>query len=240
MWDNPRLLNAAAGFLVGMALLAFAVAAVVLAIRSPLFTLRTVELSAPVRQVDQAELEAAIAAHVRGGFFDARIGELRAALEALAWVRKVHVRRVWPDRLEIAIEEHEALARWGEGEDNRAGELVNTYGERFKGRTNVALPLFVGPQGSEAEMTRRYARFAAIAAPLGAVPERLTLSPRYAWQLRLANGMDLVLGRDGEAAEQRLARFVEISRGVLDERSAHEYVDLRYPNGFAIRSRGSG
>jgi cell division septal protein FtsQ len=52
--------------------------------------------------------------------------------------------------------------------------------------------------------------------------------------------MDLVLGRDGEAAEQRLARFVEISRGVLDERSAHEYVDLRYPNGFAIRSRGSG
>jgi cell division protein FtsQ len=235
MWDNPRALNAAAGFLVGVALLAFALAALALALRSPLFALRVVEVRTPLNHVARGDLEAAIAAHTQGNFFGAGIGELRAALEALAWVRKVEVRRVWPDRLEITIEEHQALARWGED------ALVNTYGERFTGRAGAELPLFVGPRGSEAKITRWYARFGATVVPLGAALERVTLTPRYAWHLRLANGLELALGRDAELAEQRLTRFVELYRATLaGRRPSHEYVDLRYPNGFAVRGKGSG
>ena len=235
MWDNPRALNAAAGFLVGMALLGFAFAALALALHSPIFALRVVAVRTPLKHVARADVEAATAAHAHGNFFGAGIRELRAALEELPWVRKVDVRRVWPDRLEVSIEEHEALARW----DDEA--LVNTHGERFAGRGAVELPLFIGPRGSEAEMTRRYSRFAAIVAPLGAPAERLTLTPRYAWQLRLANGLDLALGRDAGLAEQRLERFVEVYGGTLaGRRQREQYVDLRYPNGFAVRLNGSG
>ena len=58
------------------------------------------------------------------------------------------------------------------------------------------------------------------------------LSARHAWQLRLANGLHLVLGRDADLAEARLRRFVEVYPGA---KSKNEYVDLRYPNGFALR-----
>ncbi len=199
MWDSPRKLNIAAGFLVGLAVFVFA-----------------------------------LAGRVAGNFFDVRLGDVRSALEALPWVRRVGVRRVWPDRLEVEIEEHVALARWSDG------GLVNTYGERFPGKPEGALPLFVGPRGSEAEVTRAYASFSQAVAPLGAHPDQVVLTARYAWQLHLDSGVHLMLGRGSEAALGRLERFVAVlaaSQGRMATR--FEYVDLRYPNGFALRVTGS-
>ena len=57
-------------------------------------------------------------------------------------------------------------------------------------------------------MARRYAHFASLVAPLGTSLERVVLTPRYAWQLRLASGLNIMLGRDADSAEHRLARFV--------------------------------
>jgi len=119
-----------------------------------------------------------------------------------------------------------ALARWGDD------ALVNTHGERFLGKTQEALPSFIGPAGTQAEVAQRYANFTAIVAPLGARIERVVLSPRHAWQLRLSNGLHLALGRDADLAENRLRRFVEVYPAVKNK---NEYVDLRYPNGFAVR-----
>ena len=233
MWDNPRLLNLAAGVLVGLVALATTLTAVHWLLRSPLFPLRMVELQTPLRQASPGQVEAAIARLASGNFFAVSIDELRAALERLPWVRAAAVRRVWPDRLEISLEEHVPLAHWG------ADALVNTHGERFAGASDDALPVFIGPPGTEAEVTLRYARFSQLLAPLGSPLERIVLSPRHAWQLRLANGLQLTLGRDAELAEQRLARFVDAYARTPDaaERT-RELVDLRYPNGFALRVRG--
>jgi cell division protein FtsQ len=148
------------------------------------------------------------------------------------------VRRVWPDTLEVTLEEHVPLARWG------ALALIDTLGERFSGKTDQALPVLFGPRGTEPELAQRYLRFARAVAPLGAKLERLVLSERRAWQLTLDNGLQIMLGRDADGAEARLARFVEV-HGATVGRSAPErgreltgsrgYVDLRYPNGFALR-----
>jgi cell division protein FtsQ len=233
MWDNPRLLNAAAGFLTALALMVFTFGALQLLLRSPLFPLREIAVGGVLAHTTRAEIERAAQGRVAGNFFAVDLAEVRASLERLPWVRRVQVRRIWPDRLEVTLEEHVALARWGE-----AG-LVNQQGERFAGRSaDGALPLFAGPQGSEAEVTRRYRRFAEILAPLGASLERLVLSPRYAWQLRLADGLALELGRDAanEPVERRLERFVAVHAQTLAKmQRRHEYVDLRYPNGFALR-----
>ena len=233
MWDNPRRLNAAAGFLVGLALFAFALAGFRVMVRSPWFPVRSVEVLTPLRHAPREAIERIVQREIDGNFFAVHIGELRLALEQVPWVRRAEVRRVWPDRLEIALEEHVALARWA------AGGAVNTHGERFEGTGGDDLPLFVGPEGSEAELAAHYAGFARLVEPLGSRVERLVLTPRYAWQLRLANGVNIVLGRDAEVAEKRLERFVGVypeTVGRLPGR--HDYVDLRYANGFAVRVKG--
>ena len=226
MWDNPRLLNAAAGFLFGLVVLACALAGAHWLLRSSLFPVRSIELTTPLKNASHEAVEAALT--VEGNFFAVDVAELRARLERLPWVRRASLRRAWPDRIEVAIEEHVALARWGnEG-------LVNRYGERFAGQADAKLPLFVGPPASEGELARRYARFSELVRPLGSPIERVVLTQRHAWQLVLANGMQIMLGRDGEAAERRLARFVAAYGAQVQ---ANQVVDLRYPNGFALRQR---
>lgn len=226
MWDNPRQLNMLAGFLVGLTALAFSLTALQLAMRSALWPVRDVTIQGDLRHTMRSEIDAALHDRVHGNFFSVDVVEVRSALERLPWVRRAAVRRVWPDRLEATLEEHVALARWGDS------ALVNTQGERFVGGSKEALPRFSGPRGSESEVTRRYARFGEIVAPLGTRVEEIILTPRLAWQLKLDNGVRLALGRDADAAETRLERFVRTAaRGM----ARYDYVDLRYPNGFALR-----
>jgi cell division protein FtsQ len=228
VWDNPRLLNAAAGFLVGVAALAFGFAALQMLMRSSLFPLREIEVTTPLERTSKAQIEAAVQGRVTGNFFAVEISEIRASIERLPWVRRVGVRRAGPDRLQIALEEHVPLARWGDD------ALINVHGERFVGTTHGRLPMFVAPSGTESELARRYPRFARVLAPLGARLDRVVLTPRFAWQLRLDNGLQLMLGRDADAAEERLRRFVEAYPSIR-QGAKHDYVDLRYPNGFVVR-----
>jgi cell division protein FtsQ len=250
MWDNPRQLNAAANLLLGLAALLFAYGGLQLLLRSPLFPLKEIVVRGALQNAAAPDIEAAVDG-IGGNFFAVDLAAVRARLEQVGWVRRVDVRRVWPDRIEVKLEEHIAFARWGDT------GLVNTFGEAFGASPDSAsaarLPLFAGPAGTEGELTRRYRRFAELLAPLGAATEHariaaIILTPRYAWQLRLADGLDLELGRDGaETVEQRLARFVAAypdSIGRLPRQVAasgaelQRHVDLRYPNGFALRVAG--
>lgn len=230
MWDNPRLLNLLAGALVGVAALAFGAGGLYVLLRSEMFPVKEVRVTSPLKHTTRTEIEAAAKDRIAGNFFSVSPGEVRAGLEKLPWVRSAAVRRVWPDALEVSLEEHVALARWGDD------ALVSVHGERFQARTEQPLPLFIGPAGTEDEVARRYARFSEVLAPLGSPLERVVLTPRLAWQLRLQNGLNIMLGRDPEAAEARLRRFVGVYDLTLRNiNRKHEYVDLRYPNGFALR-----
>lgn len=230
MWDNPRLLNLAAGILVGIAALVFGAALVAMLLRSPMLPVRELRVTNPLEKTSRAQIEQAMRGRIAGNFFAVEPSEVRAGLQQLPWVRRVTVRRVWPDSIEVGIEEHVALARWG------SDALVNTYGERFSAKTDQVLPLFLAPAGHETEVTLRYGSFKELLAPLGVVPERVVLSQRLAWQLRLSSGLHVMLGRDGDQAEARLRRFVGVYDSTLKTlQRKHEYVDLRYPNGFALR-----
>jgi len=232
MWDNPRLLNYVAGMLTGFALLIFILAGLRLLLRPDLFPLREITVRGSLQHTSAAQIEQATRGRIEGNFFSVDLAAVRAGIEQLPWVRQVVVRRVWPDGLEVSIEERVPLAHWGDK------ALVDTDGERFDGNSSAALPTFVGPSGSEADVTRHYRQFAALLAPLGDPLVRVVLTPRYAWRLRLRSGLRLVLGREaGELPlEQRLARFVAVYPQTLGKTpQRHDYVDLRYPNGFALR-----
>ena len=77
--------------------------------------------------------------------------------------------------------------------------------------------------------------------PIGRVPLALTISPRLAVQLKLDDGMVLELGREQPKAPigVRLQRFIEVYPEAVAKRAVMPtVVDLRYPNGFAMRVAG--
>ncbi|MFA5912352.1 MAG: cell division protein FtsQ/DivIB [Burkholderiales bacterium] len=241
MWDNADMLNGCANALYALAAAALVFTGGYALLHSSLLPLRTLTLQGDLRHVTREQAERAAHAGVTSTFISVDLDAVRGAFESLPWVRKVEVRRVWPDRLQVSIEEHVALARWGT--DAHSGRLVNTYGEVFEGELPEAasLPQFAGPSGSAEELTRRYAAFRQALAPLRLEPKQVLLSARYSWQLRLSNGLTLELGRDQlkEPVLQRLTRFVAYYAQTLGKLNRKfEYADLRYPSGFALRVPG--
>ena len=235
MWDNPRLANAAAGILAALALGLLAYAGGRVLIDSPVVLLKTIVVEGNLERVQSREIVDTLQGRLRGTFFTVDLEAARALFEGIPWVRRAELRRRWPDCLEVRIEEQVPLARWGQ---RRETQLVNAQGELFRGHTDAVLPVLAGPAGSEGEVARRYLAFRSLLAPLGLEPAQVLLSSRLAWQLRLSNGLTVQLGRDSDKdrVEERLARFVAAFPQTL-ARSRHrlEHVDLRYPNGFALR-----
>lgn len=241
MWHKPQLMIAVSDLLLVAAAAALLVAVAVWSTRLPLFPLREVTVTHELQEVRRSEIERSLSGLLRGNFFSVNLEALRLSLEKLPWVRHAEVRRQWPARVEISIEEHQPAARWGDG----AAQLVNTHGEVFAAPLSreMHLPLLSGPAGSSADVLRYYAEFAQALAPTGRRPEQVALSPRLAWLLKLEDGMQIELGREQAKApiSVRLQRFVEHYPTVTDARRPRPVaVDMRYPNGFALRFASAG
>lgn len=192
---------------------------------------RTVRIESPLKQITQEQLREVIGSRAGSGFLQLDVERIRAELELLPWVNRASVRRGWPDVLVVRIEEQQPMARWGNG------GLVNPYGELFKPEQESAwatLPLLRGPQNTEKMMVREFRRMQEMLTPLGLQVSHLTMNERRAWSLRLANGLQLGLGRND--THLRLLRFVRVYASVIGPRlEAIDSVDLRYTNGFAVR-----
>jgi cell division protein FtsQ len=229
MWDDHRLLNQAAAALFTLAVAIALYAAIVLVIRMPVFAFHQLRVSGAIAHTTREQVQT-IAGELRGTFFTLDLEQARAGFEKLPWVRRAQVRRAWPNRLEVALEEHVALARWHD-----VG-LVNTYGERFHAATAAGLPVFVGPDDAAAEMTLHYRQFQQTLAAIGRAPVEVRLSGRRAWNLRLDDGRVLELGRQDMV--NRLARFASVYPRIAAQLPERHRIDLRYPNGFAVRVPG--
>lgn len=231
MWDNHRLLNRIASLLFALCVLAIGYATIHVAIRLPVFGLRSIQVEGPVSHTTREQVEAIAKRELFGTFFTVDLEATRAVFEKLPWVRRANVRRAWPDRLEVALEEHVPLARWHDF------ALVNVQGEVFAAASPQPLPTFAGPEGSAAEVTRLYEESSQALGAIGRKPVEVRLSSRRAWQIKLDDGQVLELGREEVLA--RLTRFVSVYPQIVAQLPpSGARIDLRYPNGFAIRIPG--
>ncbi len=234
MWDNPPLLRSIANALFFGSVLAMLYGAGHYLVHMPkLLPIQNVRLVAAPQRIDAAEVLAVVRSEVRGNFLTVDIDRLRLSLEKQPWVRRVSIRREFPDRLAVKFEEYQAMAHWNDE------ALVNSQGEVFVAQTTQNLPRLNGVEGSAVEVTQQYAKFSEKLAPLHLQVTQLSLSPRHAWQMQLNNDMVVELGR--EAMDERLARFVSVYPYGLGALSGHvpglQVVDMRYRHGFAVRER---
>lgn len=244
MWDNAPLLRTIANLLFGISLALILYGAVRYVLHLPVFPLRAVELTDALQRVSPEQLDRVVHEQVSGNFFTVDLEHTREAFEQLPWVRKVSVRRKFPWSLQVEVEEQAALASWN------GNALVNTHGEVFNarcervmpeasgtrrpppcGETEQMLPAFIGQPGSAAQMTQMYGELNAVLQPMQQQIVQISMSPRFAWQVELENGMVLELGR--EQMQERLTRFVEVySYSLAAMGKMVRHVDLRYRNGF--------
>lgn len=243
-WHRPQQMLFAANVLMFAAIVGLGYAFVISVLMLPVFPLRELVVVTPLRQVTTTQVEYAVLDSVAGNFFTVNLERVRASFEKLPWVRRAVVRRHWPDGLEVELEEQFAVAHWKQGESDEE-KLVNAHGELFPAASREALPRLAGPPGRVVDVLARYREFSRVMAPLGKKLLGVSLSSREAWSLRLENGepggLLVELGREqGKAPlSERLMRFVNAYKETEVHLNAPmAMVDLRYPNGFAVRLDG--
>jgi cell division protein FtsQ len=238
-----RVMNASASFLFVLAALAFAGLVVMWLARLPLFSIRGIQVDGDVSRNSVTTIRANAAPKLVGNFFTLDLARSQQAFEAVPWVRRAIVRRVWPNRLAVRLEEHRPAAYWHR--DDRDDQLVNTFGEVFDVNLgdveDDALPTLQGPEGSAALMLDLYRRLTPVMARFdGAQLRELKLSERGSWRVELDTGADIELGRG--SAEEVLARteaFVDtVTQVIARYQRPLEYADLRHSTGYAVRLKG--
>jgi cell division protein FtsQ len=238
MWNNVRQLNLATNALHALLALALLAAGGYWLVQRPNFALREILVEGDTDHINAPTVRQSVVGHLKGNFFTVDLDAARQMFEQMPWVRHASVRRVWPNALAVSLEEYKPLGTWG------SDQLVSTDGELFtanQGELDQDLPAFDGPDGSAQEVVTRYHDFQKWFAPLGLTPEEVTLSPRYAWTVKLSNGTEVELGRERNAdtLAERTHRLVVAWAAVTQRWGKDiEYADLRYPNGFAIRAAG--
>jgi cell division protein FtsQ len=245
MWHDIRMLNATTSALLGLFALALLCSGAWWLAQRPMFTLEVIRIEAAqdgeLRRVNESTIRNNAIPRIKGNFFTANLNSVRLAFEAVPWVRKATVRREWPNRLLVTIEEHVPLGTWGED-----GKLLSVKGDVFTANMAEAeedgeLPEFVGPQGSEKEVVARFQELQNWFAPIGLAPESVQLSERYAWTVKMENGMKVDLGREqsNTTLKDRVDRLVKIYPQLVTRlQDRIESVDMRYPNGLALKAQG--
>lgn len=241
---DVRVMNFTARALLGLfALLAFG-AAVAWACGHPLFTIRGMTVSGEVTHNSVATLRANVAPRLAGTFFTLDLVQARQAFESVPWVRHAVVRREFPNRLRVQLQEHRAAALWGtEGEFR----LVNSFGEVFEANIGEVdqdgLPRLNGPEGQAAQVLAMHQALRPLFETLELAVDQLELSTRGSWRARLDSGAQLELGGGSQA--EVLARTRQFLRTLTPVVSRYgrkvealETADLRHEDGYALRLRG--
>ncbi len=244
MWQDIKMMNAASSALFALVVMMLFGAGVWWLTQRPMFTLKAIHIEGSgtqLRHVNPLTVRGTALPRIRGNFFTTNLETVRSAFETVPWVRRAMVRREWPNQLIVTLEEHAPLGTWGED-----GRLLSVKGDVFTANLDEAeedgeLPEFGGPDGSEKEVVARFQEMHDWFAPAALVPESVHLSERYAWMVRLDNGITVELGREQEKTtlKTRVERLVTIYPQLVARlQNRIESIDMRYPNGLALRASG--
>ena len=243
LWLNDTLLDRVALALTMLALGLAAAAGVLWTQRLAVFQIKEVVVTGlrgakDLAHQNPAFIQRAVLPQLKGNYLTVQLPEVQAAFAQAAWIRHANVRRVWPNRLWVEIEEHQPVARLNEE------HLINIQGEPFMAELDDSLqklPHLVGAQSEATTMLARLRELNTWLASSQVATRTLYLSERRAWTAELSNALVLELGRDEliPRTQERVARWAKTWRAARASVGEGRRIDLRYTNGYAVERLGS-
>lgn len=239
---DVRLMDALAHLLFGVLALLALGSAGWWAVRHPAWSLAGITVVGDVQHQNAVTVRAHLASRLQGSFLTLDLQEVKRLFEGVPWVREAVVQRDFPNRLKVTLQEHQAVAWWGE---SGGGQLVNAQGAVFEANPDDPAAdqwvELVGPKGQSAQVFALYQRLKPVFARVAHEIDRLELDGRGNWALTLEGGARIQLGRgDADELVQRTLGFTSTITTLTQRYGGRgiESADLRYPNGYALRLRG--
>lgn len=138
--------------------------------------------------------------------FDA--DQARERISELPWVKTASVRKVYPDTLEVRIDERQPFAIWQHGSQLTIVERDGDVIAPFASGRHAVLPLVIG-YGAAADAATFVDKIKQLPALASRVKGYIRVAERR-WDLRLENGITLKLPENGQ--DEALAEVLRLDR----------------------------
>lgn len=195
------------------------------------FDLETVEVSG-ARQITRDEVLAAAGITPSTSLLLLDAEATRAQLKQNPWIAEATVRKLYPGRLEISIEERVAFAIWQHGDKlaviARDGTVIGADARALL--RDYPLVVGMGASTHAADFLALVSRFPEIQSEFAAA----VLVAERRWNIRLKNGVDLRLPE--ENAEAALAKLVAFDRETKILSRDVAAIDLRLSDRITVRA----
>ncbi|MCH1926430.1 cell division protein FtsQ/DivIB [Shewanella sp. C32] len=191
--------------------------------------IQAVAVNGERRFTSDEEIRNALRDLMARSFFSADVVEVQHAIEALPWVYQASVRRDWPAKLKVYLEEQVPVAHWN------GTQWLNEQGDVFSAPQEPeleSLPWLSGPDERGLDVLTAYKQMEELLRINSFHLQKLHLSPRLAWEAELGNGIVLDLGREDKMS--RIQRFINVYPEILKQDKSVARVDLRYDTGLAV------
>ncbi|MCK9607742.1 MAG: cell division protein FtsQ/DivIB [Methylomonas sp.] len=192
--------------------------------------IRYVKIEGAFQYTSKEKLKQVLTPEMKRGFYHADMDAIHQLISHLPLVAEVDVKRVWPDAVHIKITEQKPIVRWGDKAVlNKQGDvLIPDDINEFKN-----LPLITGPEGQEKKLLEIMKGVYIVLKDKSMQLAEFHVNDRRAWRLKLANGLEMQLGR--KAPLENMQRFLKTMDLLGEEQIAMmASVDTRYPNGYAV------
>lgn len=168
------------------------------------------------------------------GYFSQDVSKIKQQIELMPWVRGALVRKIWPNKLSIAVAEYIPVAYWNDNQLLAAdGAIFSLPQEK---RQNLVLPILRGNDFQSRDVLSAWHQISQALKAKNMTLQSLEIDDRGAWQVTLDSGVSLKLGR-GEW-KQKIDRLATIFPQIeVPENQAIDYIDLRYASGAAVGFR---
>lgn len=213
-------------------------------LRHPAFSIQGITVRGNVTHSNTVTLRANVLPQLTGNFFTLNLMQARQAFEQIPWIRSALVRREFPNRLNVTLEEFLPVAQWGSEGD---GKFLSVEGSVFEVNADDVdseiLPTLKGPESQAKVVLEMFHYLKPLMAKMDMNLDKLELSQRGSWTAQLESGATLELGHGSQQEiGTRLQVFFKTLTQVASRysRTATSLLsaDLRYENGYALRLRG--
>lgn len=199
-------------------------------------TIKTVHINGERQYENSNAVTKIIGAYTNDDFFNLKIEAMRDHLMEVSWVKSVSLRKEWPDRLVVNIQEHHPFAHWQD--EHQRDWLLSKRGVKFESEFALpqGMPVLSGQNVDIEKVMRQYKHVSLTLLDKKLNVKKMNLNTRHEWLITLSNGVQVkYLDDDSDMAIERMLLALSILTTLQLEQV--DTIDLRYEHGFAIRWR---
>ncbi|MDQ5883989.1 MAG: cell division protein FtsQ [Pseudomonadota bacterium] len=196
---------------------------------SQYFPINVLKIEAPYHYLTRDKIQELIAPYMNQSFLMFSEEKLQEDFKKNAWVEKITVNKIWPDRVIVQIIERFPVAFWNNMLLSDKGDLFIPEKIDFLSE----IPRFQGPEDQQKEVLHIFKKLSKLLLANDLVINELRLRDNHSWELTLSNGVTIRLGKHD--VEGRLRRFCQVyPKWFATSFERISFIDLRYPHGLAV------